>query len=342
MNKRTLIYLLWGLLLTACAGMDTQGLVTYGTAYASETAEIRYTATPTITPSPTIDYQSTLVIAQATADEARRLNTQATAEFEQRQQVQLQMTAESDRIAYDVQMITATMAGTSIPLTQTQQSVINTQIPAQQTLQAGILTATHEAPTLMVAMSRAQNEATYGALGYAVNVFAVFGLTIFIIVLSIFLYRMSLKQTAPEKVFVDRMPPDIHPIPDPEPRPDTILQRTYQSQPETIVTLRTDHGGGFARTERMVIPCRPDQFTELCEGVISGVRSLAINVWEGAQQPFTRGEFMRVREWMQRYQFAQSAGAGSMILTAEGETLFRTWLESHALPGSFKFEEVGE
>jgi len=194
------------------------------------TIAIADTPTATIIPSATIDYQVTAIIAQQTADEARRVNALVTAQFEQRALEQLQMTAQAEQRSQEIYGWTVTAALTSIPLTATQQAALNTQIPHEQMLLAAELTSTKEAPTQMIAMIDAQNHAIFGRADYIARTFAMIAFGVFCIGLIVFLVRLPTTPTA--QAFDDEQP--------------------VAAQTETVVQMKRDLGNGDFSFSRCV------------------------------------------------------------------------------------------
>jgi len=186
------------------------------------------------------------------------------------------------------------------------------------------MTAVKEAPTQLVAMTQAETAQQYGWVITFVQLFSMFSLGICLLSIAAFASRVNVptaKIADPTPVAPDGYAPIIEPS-------------------EVLLNVRTDNGGGFTHTERMVIPCTPGQFTKLAVGVLNDGQSLAFNQWEGAQSPFTRDEFTSVRNWLLSNRFAQSIGQGKLMLSAIGESLFIEWLNSQKLPETYKFMEV--
>lgn len=329
MNKKVLTVFL-ALLSWAIVGCGTPMAVqaaALGTPEAKRSATPAITATATVSPTPTVDWQGTAIVAQATADEARRLDTQATAQEKDRIQEQLAWTAESNQWTAQANQWTATAALTSVPLTATQQSIVNTQVPIDQALMAGQLTATKEAPTQIVAMIDAKNYETYGATDYVVRLFVLGALGVFLLGVGLFALRVRSNEEA-------------------KPRSATPAQTVrepdlIQLKPsETIVKAKTDYGKGYGLEQVYKVPCSGEQLSELAERVILKGETLAVNNFEGTSTLFTRSVFMRVRNFLQANHLAKNAGAGSgsLILTEMGEAFLRGWLERKELPHSYSFD----
>ena len=287
-------------------------------------APVTATARPTETPVPTatIDYQVTAIVAQATSDEARRINAQATADHEMILLGQSQLTAQAEanalvmlQLTAQWEGVTATAAYTSIPLTATQQAALNTQIPARQMLEAGQLTATRSAPTQIMAMQRAINYKKYGAADYFAR-WAIWG------VVAIFLLSIV--------AWVLRNPV--------LPKPDAV-----QSQPAeyTVVSRKRESDRGDYQMTRLVVPCSSDQLTELAKAITGNAKTWAINQWEGKDTLFTRDVILRVRAWARDNKFAIANTEDELTTTDDGTDFLLDWLDSRELPDGYYFERVG-
>jgi len=280
--------------------MDTQ--------YATPTFII--TATPA--PSPTIGYEATLFIAQATADEARRVNAQVTAAHEQVILSQLQLTADTEYRSYQVQSWTAAAGPTIIPLTATQQVFNNTQVAQGQSIVSGFLTATYQAPTQMAAIANIKETERFASVDRFIRV-------TFVLVIGVFLVSIS--------IFALRWRP-------PEPKPEIDPQK------ETVVHMRKDNGQGSFSQTRAVVPCSPEQLTELAEMAVNGERKFGINRLEMQSNTFRsqRETLLKVRQWLIDNHFVIEDG-GSIMLNTDGEEFLAQWFEMHKLPDEYAFEE---
>lgn len=298
------------------------------------------TATISPVPTVTIAYQATaeiantqLAYAQATANEASRLNTEATAAHERRAQEQLQMTAAYEAQVFEAYAWTVTAALTSVPLTATQQAALNVQIPTQQALARAEMTKVKEAPTQIHAMIEAEQYAKYWPVEFMIRMFAFMALGVFLIGLGVFAYRqaqsMAIVQDAPEPTTI----PEMDPVPQ--------VVRTYQVSSTPVVVSDNGAGGGFGTTYKYSVPCSPEQLTELAEKILSGEKNktLAINEWEGADTKMTRATLVRLRSWLQTNRFAESIGAGRVVLATTGENFLRGWLDAQQLPTEYDFEK---
>jgi len=290
-----------------------------GAAFAQQNNTQYPTSTPyptnTFIPTVTIGYESTLAIAQATADEARRINAVVTSEYEQRVLEQLQMTAEEDRRIQERLSWTATAALTSIPLTQTQQSVINTQIPMQNNLALAQLTATAQAPTQIAALIQAQESVQFVRLNNIANVVGKVAAIAFVLAFIYFCLKFPV-----------------------QPKQELVEQPS-----ETVVVMKQNNGQA-TNWKRLVIPCSPEQLTELAELAVNGEKKFGINRLETQSRLFRsqRETLLKVREWLQINKFVIQDENGSVTLNADGETFFTEWFELHKLPDTYEFEKEKE
>lgn len=323
---RKLSILLSILFLTACAGeFDAR---VYPTATIADTAVPTWTATSTLEPTPTIGYQATAEIAQQTAEAAIRLNVAVTAEAEQRIQQQMAWTAEANVREQELLGWTATAASTSVALTATQQAVLNTQIPAQQALMSAQMTATQGAPTLMVAMRGAEIEVYWAPLEYFLKAMMMVAVSALFVTGSLALYADYQRKKRSENAAACSGAENDAPVIVPTDLPM-----------HTVVDLKTDNGGGFSSTQRLVVPCNAKQLTHLAAGLISGRKTLAYKYWE-VKGSLGRETYDKVRDFMLAKEngFAVDNGKGVLALTDKGRDFFRNWLDQNVLPHSYEFE----
>jgi hypothetical protein len=307
-------------LLVSRASYGVRPKETAGAAFVGSAATIPMTptirATQTPIPTATVDYQSTAIIAQQTADEARRVNAIVTAQFEQRVMEQLQMTAAYEERVQQIYAWTQSAAATTIPLTATQQAVLNTQIPSQQQFVQAQWTITAHVPTQMALMADAQNRSKFGWMGFFFQ-FS-FGIFILGIVVYIFIY--------PPTMGLSRDDDDDD-----------------ENEEETVVWLKNTRDNG-ASSRRHVIPCSPDQLTEFARGVTQGRKTLAINNWEGSGTLLKRDVILRLRAWLRDplVGFANPTKDGQLAPTDELSEFLIGWLDSQKLPQGFDFEAPPE
>lgn len=282
------------------------------------------TPTATVVPTITVGYQETAIVAQATAMEAVRVNAQITAEYERRIQEQLQMTAQADREWFNIQSWTATAALTSIPLTATQQAVLNTQIPAQQVVALVQIKATNEAPTQLVAMERAKQDVRYAGASKVANIVGLWSVSLFCIALVVFLVVKMIRQNTWYAEQGDEEPQEQEP------------------PKETVVVVKRDNGNGMGSTTRYVIPCTPEQLSELAELAINGERTFAINRLETNSRTLRRDVLYAFRNWAVKNGFAihPKEGSQEIVMNEDGLCLLEGWFENRALPDGYRFGEV--
>jgi hypothetical protein len=286
------------------------------------TTEYQSTATPkptnTLVPTATIDYQQTAIVAQGTADEARRVNAQATAQHEEILNQQMQATQVVEQQDFAKLSWTAEAVNTVIPLTATQQAVINTQIPRQQAIVSGQLTATKEAPAQARAMIDSQLQAKYGAVNYIVSMFAMGAISIFAIGLIVFLFVRV------------RDPKEQVPA---EPIKPAIFEDMY----------KIDLGqGDYSIRKKHEVPCTHEQLTELSELVVNGEQTFGINRLENTSRTLSRDVLYQMRGFYLDNNLAVPAGAGQIALNDEGERFHQYWFDRHELPTEYKFMEAAQ
>ena len=292
-------------------GAQTQSITTNNTEY--PTASRTPQPTETIVPSATIDYQQTAIVAQSTADEARRINSMATAEYIRLINEQLAMTQVVEQQDFMIQSWTATAALTTIPLTATQQAVNNTQIPQAQLIAAAQMTATKNAPAQMIAIENAQNYVKYAEANQVAGVVGKMSIGVFVIGVLVFMFRFPMANKS-----------------------ETLEK---ESQLETVVWIKNEKDAG-AKSSRLVIPCTPEQLTELAENITQGKKTLGINQWEGKDTSFTRDVILHVRSWLRDNLFVTPTDDGQLAPTGELFDFLCGWLETKKLPDEYEFSEV--
>jgi hypothetical protein len=310
------------LILSSCTTYQAQALV-----QSDVTPRPSVAPSATIVPSATIDYEATIEvaqaqvdIAQATADEARRVNAMATTEYMALVNEQLRMTAEIDRQEFEILMITATMAGTSIPLTQTQQAAVNTQVPAQQAFVYAQMTATEHAPTQMVAMLQVQNYQAWGGMDYQAGIFGKFTLGVFLLFLPV-AYILHVINKPKEKE-----------------EPTNTEYQSPKLEPETtfvhVISDKTPN-----KSNRFEIPCTPEQLTEFAVAITQGQKTMAINSWEGKETSFTRPIILQLRSWARNNDFATPTEDNQLAPTNDFLDFLCGWLNKQRLPTEYEFAE---
>ena len=322
------------LILAGCGSMAVEVPLATATMplNASKTSQIS-----TETPTPTVGYQNTAEAALTaqiesglTAQAAQVIVAQITAEQDARNFEQCAWTVTADAMAlqYDgmtqqASGYTATAYQTSVPATQTQQARVNA-------LQGTAMVMTITAPTQIVAMARSETYAKYADRMQQVELLMQVAFAVLLLAMAAGV--VFLIATRPHVDVPELTPATVD---------DADLQPIFQAaENNTVLTIRTDNGGGYAHTERTVVPCTPEQFGKLVTGVLGGM-SLAFNQWEGADSPFSRDQFTAVRNWLLSNRLAQSVGQGALILSAVGESLFIEWQNNQALSDGYKFQFGG-
>ena len=105
----------------------------------------------------------------------------------------------------------------------------------------------------------------------------------------------------------------------------------------TVIDLKTDNGGGFSSTQRVVVPCTAKQLTHLAAGLMSERKTLAFKYWE-VKGSLGRETYLKVRDFMLAQGFAVDNGKGVLALTDKGRGFLRDWLNRSSLPHSYEFE----
>jgi hypothetical protein len=279
---------------------------------ATQYATPTFVPTRTEIPTPTIGYEATIAVAQMTADEARRVNAEATAAHEQHILSIMHITSQAEERNQEVLSWTAQAAPTIIPLTATQQAAANTQVAAGETRVSGMMTATHQAPTQYAAMVNAQSSAQWASLRQGVNVAAMFGLFLFLLAMTAYFVRV---------------PPGAKVQPD-VPR-------------ETVVQIRNNTGAGTYQQVRAVVPCSPEQLTELAELAANGEKRFGINRLETHSRTF-RGQrpvLLAVRQFLIDHEYVIADANGAIALNASGEAFLAAWFDEHKLSDDYEFAE---
>lgn len=323
MKNIVMTYLFLAMLLTGCGAPVAQAAEA-GTPAVQRSLTPAATATATVSPTPTVDWQGTAVIAQQTADEARRLNTAATAAYEQRLHEESAWTAQADTWTAQAAESTATAYLTSVPLTSTARVEDLTANSAQMTLTSNEMTATEHAPTQVVAMIDAQNYEEYGALDFVIRLFVLAGLGVFLFGVGIFAFfnkPLGVGKPGRQPAAPVQKDPDLIPL----------------KQQATVVQYTKNNGQGFRQDFVYKIPCSREQLSELADRVINQKETLGVNRWEGEKSLLTRAVILRLRHFFMVNKLAVSSGVGRVALNDAGLKFLQDWLDSNALPHSYSF-----
>ncbi len=272
-----------------------------------------------------MDWKGTAIVAQATADEARRLDTQATAAEKDRIQQQLAWTAQADMWTAQSDQATATAYMTSVLLTSTARIEDLTATSAYMTLTSNQMTATEHAPTQVVAMIDAKIYEEHGETDFIVRLFVLGALGVFLLGVGLFALgakpraEVNVRNAVPARAKVE---PDLIPL---------------RQEPETVIKVKMDSGQGFGQDILLTVPCTREQLTELADGVINGDVTLGVNNWEGKNTLLTRAVIGRVRHFFEANKMATRDAGGRVTLTEGGLALLHGWLQRGKLPYSYSF-----
>lgn len=282
---------------------------------------------PMMTATPTVDWQATAQVAQATADEARRVNAEATAQHEQFLAVGLQATMSANELEQAKVWQTATWAPTSVPLTIT--AGANQYAMAEMHLQEVKIaaTATEGAPELLLRQKSA--EAYNADLAFGMEQFMRFAAAFFFIAIPVLMWVARKNQSAPLPVANVSAPVKATPAP-------SVLEMA------TPVLIKREEGG-VLEVSLQVVPCSEEMLTEFAEGILSGEKTTRFEFWEGEKSLWWRDQYRKFRAWLSSKEVGYAIihdPSGIMVLTADGEYFLRYWLETRKLPARMEFGNV--
>jgi len=268
--------------------------------------------TRTIIPTTTIGYESTLAIAQSTADEARRINAQVTSEAEQRLLSYAQLTADADARAHEVAMWTQIAGATVIPLTATAAVVERTQIAAAQNIVAAGYTQQAYAPTEYAAMVQGQATAQFATINEIIKIIAMILTCVFLLAGISYFVRHAPREEVEQ----------VEPV-------------------ATEVWIRSEKDNG-AKSTLLTVPCTAEQLTELAELAANGEKKFGINRLEQTSRTFRsqRETLILVRQFFVENKMVIPDANGTVTLNADGEAFLAGWFESHQLPDEYEFTEA--
>lgn len=276
------------------------------------TAQPSRTPTATVIPTVTVDWQSTAVSSQATADVALRLMVEVTAEQDRREFQKVEWTHEAGMFTQQAANATATAWQTAYPITQTAQYAGTVIALTKAEDQRNALAATLQAPTLIVAIADAQAQAKYAEKQQKAEVGIKISIGFFVLSLAVFLVITILRSPLPankqEQVEINQ----LDPIP---------FARDKQSD-----------GERFIRAE---IQCANEQLLLLAEGIINEGKTLAFNMWEGTP---VHKSLKYIREFFIENHFAKliKGQGGAMDMAAEGEKFLRDCLDLGHPPAPYR------
>lgn len=318
------------------------------------------TATASIVPTATVEYQATAhaaetqaYIAQSTADEANRIMVQATNDQQQREHEAAIQSADATAQAEANHMIelgwTATAYQTSMPLTATAQVDNMTAIADYKAVTIAQITATAALPTQIVAESNAREQAKFAWLRPVVEIFAIFSIGVFLLFTAWFMRWYWMREDAraaqaahaasPQSVAErngftpiaqsEPEPEFIHPEPNPAPNPKPRIER-----PVTAENLK------------YTIPSAQEQFDIFAEKLITGEMALSINKWESSGLlsgvKNARAWIRNMRAWMHANEFGVFNENEEMTLVQAGRTWLEQYIERRHLPTEYQFGEAAQ
>ena len=294
--------------------------------------------TNTPVPPPTIDYQNTAVIAQQTADEARRVNVMVTAQYEQLALAQAQITAEHERSVMQIYSWTEQAAGTVIPLTATQQAIINTQSAMKQELAYANMTATEHVPTQMAALVNAENDAKFSKANNIARLAGTWSVIMFICAIVIFLFtHPSLKGTNYERSVEDEMEENHETAAEPRKMEIAFETRSKGGYQSSLSTLPLDEIDG------------PRLLDEFALAILNKEKTLAIGHWEGSKTLWNRDLYHPFRLWLRNpfnedpkkitRAFAIADESNKLVPTPELYEFCEQWVNTRKLSDEYEFEQ---
>lgn len=274
------------------------------------------------TATPTIGWQATAMVAQATSDEARRVNAEATVAHESFLAVGLEATMSSNDLELARVWQTATFALTAIPLTMTaNSSIIEAANVRLETVKIQA-TMTADAPDLLYRYKQAEAydaermQNVEIALKYIIGIFIV-ALAFLVVVAGIM-----------------RLSSLIHLEPASAEEIETSIPNLDEEEPLVVPQYKAK-----ALDSDFVIPCTPEQWGALAHGVIENNVPLGINQWESGDMPFSRETYYPIRNLFQRKQWMVVGSGMKYVPAAELEAAFRLWIAERRLPEGYSFKQ---
>ena len=348
--KKTLI--LMAFFISACGGQVSALSQNTDTEYRTP----QPTATQSPVPTATVEYKATAnaaetqaAIAQATADEANRVMVQATNDQQQREHETQMQNAQATQQAESNRMIalgwTATAYTTTIPLTATAQVENMTAIANYKAVTIAQITATAYQPTQIVAEANAQTQAQFATAFAWVQIFAIFGLAVFLFFAAWFMRWYWMREDARAQAQARAQSPQgiaerngLTPIAHSEPEPEFIMPTP--PKPRHIDRPMT------ADLIKYTIPCAQEPFDIFAEKLVTGEMALSINKWEtsglvsGANVGNVRAWIKNMRAWMHINGFGVFNDNDEMTLVQAGQEWLEKYLEKRILPTEYRFGDV--
>lgn len=256
---------------------------------------------PTSTALPTVDYRAT--------DQAYTLLM----EQERNRMIEIQLQHDENMMVQQVELA-------RIGATQTYMPTMIALVNAENTLTAGqltsvsiIATSTAEAPIhaaqLLQVATNAKNEKRDSIIYVSVAIATV----IFLISVPMGVFRLAKAQ---------------------EQKRDTEYQPSVL--PDGLQPyIREDRGNGdFGQ---WMVPCTPEQMTEIWELVVNGERNFGINRIESTSRTLRRPTLVKLRKWLRENKFATELPAGEIALNDRAVAFIEKWGEDHELEEGYEF-----
>jgi len=347
------ILILMALMLTGCGAMPVLAQET-DTEYRTPMP----TATASIVPTATIEYQATAhaaetqaYIAQSTADAANRVMVQATNDQQQREHEAAMQNADATAQAEANAMIelgwTATAYQTSMPLTATAQVDNMTAIAEYKAVTIAQITATAAYPTQIVAESNARTQAKYAPVYVFVQVFAIFAIGVFLFFTAYMMRWYWMREDARATQAAHAASPQgvaekhgFTPIEEVEPEPSIIHPTELVQQMPRVERPVT------AENLKYTIPSAQEQFDIFAEKLVTGEMALSINKWEtsgllsGVKN--ARTWIKNMRGWMHANEFGVFNENDEMTLVQAGRAWLEQYIEHRSLPTEYQFGEAAQ
>jgi len=345
------LFIIAAFFLSAC-GASVSALGTPTTEYQSPLA----TATQSLVPTATVEYQATAhaaetqaYIAQSTADAANRIMVQATNDQAQREHEAAMQNADATAQAEANHMIalgwTATAYQTSMPLTATAQVDNMTAIADYKAVTIAQITATAAYPTQIVAESNARTQAKYAPVYVFVQVFAIFAIGVFLFFTAYMMRWYWMREDARATQAAHAASPQgvaekhgFTPIEEVEPEPSIIHPTELVQQMPRVERPVT------AENLKYTIPSAQEQFDIFAEKLVTGEMALSINKWEtsgllsGVKN--ARTWIKNMRGWMHANEFGVFNENDEMTLVQAGRAWLEQYIEHRSLPTEYQFGEV--
>jgi hypothetical protein len=283
---------------------------------------------PTVTPSPFVDYQATEFAVRLT-----EVSVNATDAHDQRKH-------DLEMEAYRWLGVTGTVAVTSMAQTAT---AVSDQATATQQAEAIFLareTAIAFVPTQMVAMANSAAEAEFARLDAFARVIAFCGMAWVTFAIGLFLMRPILFKAITKPEPTQPVLPRVNETPSP-PRTEAM-----NALAESVSVRLTEDTGSFMTAWMYTVPASAEMLTEFADGIVSGNKTTAFDYWEGRESLWTRKTYSKFRGWFCQKEFfsgrtyAMFTENGEMIVLEDGMRFLRGWLDGRELPEKFEFGNV--